>query len=372
MRAAPAAMATKGSKVRVYSSGSSPPAGYGVRRPVGMWVCSGKKSDSKPRLSSSRARTSGRMDKSVGNIVTPISMHPSLKARRARYPRRLRHDGAAMKLPCYRHEDRLTGASCTRCGRPICGDCMIQAPVGHHCPTCVHEGNKGVRQVKQVRWSPMGSRSQLTPVVTALIGLNVVVYLISQFRPSVVVRYGQFPIGIALNHQYERLLTAAFLHANILHIGSNMLALVIVGPALETALGRVRFAGLYLLAALGGSVCSYLFSNPHDLGVGASGAIFGLFGAYFVVARRHHAETTSIVGLIVINLIFSFAVPLIDWRAHIGGLVVGTAVAAGLTLAETRPPAQRRAIEIGVAAATLAVLIVLIQVRTGQLRSTFG
>ena len=170
-----------------------------------------------------------------------------------------------------------------------------------------------------------------------LLALNVVAFVISSARPSVVDRYSELPIAIA-NGQYERLLTAAFLHANFLHILFNMMALLIVGPPIERTIGRVRFTSLYLLAALGGSVCSYLYSNARIEGVGASGAIFGLFGAYFVFARSRHADTGGIVVLIVINLVFSFADPLIDWRAHIGGLVTGTVVAAAFALAERRPP----------------------------------
>jgi membrane associated rhomboid family serine protease len=244
---------------------------------------------------------------------------------------------------------------------------MVEAPVGHHCPACVQEGNRGVRPV---RWSPQGfgHRGRITPVVKTLLAINVVAFLISGFRSSVVDRYSQVPVLIA-HGQYERLLTAAFLHAGILHIAFNMLALVIIGPPLETAIGRLRFTGLYLLAALGGSVCSYLFSNPRIMGVGASGAIFGLFGAYFVIARSRKADTSGIVVLIVINLVFSFADPLIDWRAHIGGLVVGTFMAAGFAFAETRPPSQRRSIELAVVAAVAVLLIGLVALRTGQLRA---
>ncbi len=245
---------------------------------------------------------------------------------------------------------------------------MIQAPVGHHCPHCVHEGNKGVRPV---RWSPAGPRgwSQITPVVKSLIMLNVAVFLVSEARPSLVLRYAQIPRLIA-GGQYERLLTSAFLHAGVTHILFNMLALLIMGPPVEAAIGAPRFASLYLLAALGGSVCSYLFSNPSIESVGASGAIFGVFGAYFVLARSRRADTGGILVLIGVNLAFSFYYGrLIDWRAHVGGLVVGTMVAAGFAFAETRPPGHRRSIEIGVVVAVLALLLALVRLRTGQLQS---
>ena len=130
-----------------------------------------------------------------------------------------------------------------------------------------------------------------------------------------------------------------------------------------------RPLGVYGLAALGGSVLSYLFSNPRVEGVGASGAIFGLFGAFFVIAKIRRTDTGGIFVIIVINLVLSFADPLIDWRAHVGGLVVGTVVAGAFALAETRPPAQRRAIEVGASVAVLVVLIGLIGLRTSQLRA---
>jgi membrane associated rhomboid family serine protease len=272
-----------------------------------------------------------------------------------------------MMQTCYRHPKRTTGASCTRCGRPICPDCMVQAPVGHHCPECVREGNKGVRQV---HWRPsptLGGR-RATPVVRALIIVNAAVFLIARPGSSAWARFAQVPYYVARG-QYERLLTAAFLHAGIAHIVFNMLALYIVGPSLESALGRVRFSVLYLLAALGGSVLSYLFSNPLIYGVGASGAIFGLFGAFFVIARTRKADTSGIVGLIVVNLVYPFVDRTVDWRAHVGGLVIGSVVAAGFALAETRPPSQRRAIEVGVVVAASALLVALIVVRTNQLRA---
>jgi membrane associated rhomboid family serine protease len=242
---------------------------------------------------------------------------------------------------------------------------MIQAPVGHQCPTCVREGNKGVRQV---HWPPsnltLGGR--VTPVVAILIGINVAVFLIGNARPAVSFDYGLLPVEIAKG-QYYRLLTSAFLHAGLVHIAFNMGALAIVGSPLEEAIGRLRFIGLYLVAALGGSVCSYLFIDPRILGVGASGAIFGVFGAFFVIARSRRADSTTIVVLIVANLLIPFLDPNIDWRAHIGGLITGILLAAGFALAETRSPGQRPFIEVCVTLVMVAVLIGLVQVRTSQL-----
>jgi membrane associated rhomboid family serine protease len=268
---------------------------------------------------------------------------------------------------CYRHPDRLTGAHCTRCGRPVCPDCMIEAPVGHQCPTCVQEGNKGVRQVTRGGGTQLGGR--VTTVVKLLIVVNSVVFLLTSRQIDLEIdRYGQLPVKVA-GGQYYRLITAAFLHVSFAHLAFNMVALLLVGSPVEAALGRARFLALYLLSALGGSVCSYLFGNPHVAGVGASGAIFGVFGAFFVLARSRRSDTTGILILIGINLAFSFYDKAIDWHAHVGGLAVGLIVGGLFTLAERRPENQRAALDVLSGLAVLAVLAVLVSVRTGQLRA---
>jgi membrane associated rhomboid family serine protease len=247
---------------------------------------------------------------------------------------------------------------------------MIEAPVGHQCPVCVKEGNKGGRPIN---WRPTAMRpgGQVTLMVKVLIAANVVVFLLTSAQKRLELTYAQRPLNIAGQHEYYRLLTAAFVHDGLFHIVFNMIGLLMLGPPIEAVIGRVRFTTLYLLSALGGSVCSYLFSQPGVYGVGASGAIFGLFGAYFVLARARRSETSWVVVLIVVNLALSFSNKLIDWRAHVGGLVAGAVMAGFFTLAETRPPVQRRAIEILGGVAVLAALIVLVQIRTGQLRHQF-
>jgi len=177
-----------------------------------------------------------------------------------------------------------------------------------------------------------------TPVTLALIVLNVLGYLVQQADPDLTYRYGLLPIAVEAG-QYERLLTAAFLHAGLLHLASNMLALFIVGAPLERVLGSGRFTALYLASALGGSLLSLALSPPSTLGVGASGAVFGLFGALAVLRNRVGADARSIGVLIGINLVISFAVPNISWQAHVGGLVTGAVVAL---LVAGRPPARRR------------------------------
>jgi membrane associated rhomboid family serine protease len=247
---------------------------------------------------------------------------------------------------------------------------MIAAPVGHHCPTCVKQDNKGVRQMN---WRPSGMQlgGGLTSVVKILIAANVVVFLLTSSHVAWQLRYAQIGGEVALHHQYYRLLTATFIHANLFHILGNMLGLLIVGSPVEGAIGRVRFGVLYLLAALGGSALSYTFLAPNVPAVGASGAVFGLFGAYFVLARSRRADTSGILVLLGINLALSFTDRAIDWRAHIGGLAVGTLLALVFISAERRTGAQRRIIEIAGCLLTLAAVIVVVQLRTDHLRHLY-
>ena len=264
---------------------------------------------------------------------------------------------------CYRHPNRLTGARCTRCGRSICPDCMIVAPVGHHCPECVREANQGLRQVRSAVSDPLA--------VKVLIGLNVLFYMGQQSDITITRRFGMVPDEVA-NGQVYRMLTAAFLHASITHILFNMLALWIVGPALENALGKVRFVALYIGAALGGSLCSYFLDNPRVLGVGASGAVFGAFGAYFVVARAHRIDARQVVGLIVVNLLIGFVVPGIDNWAHIGGLIAGGALAYAFIATEPLDAPRRRAAQIAAVALLAGAIVLLTAVRTSQLTTAVG
>ncbi|HYT10825.1 MAG TPA: rhomboid family intramembrane serine protease [Mycobacteriales bacterium] len=184
---------------------------------------------------------------------------------------------------------------------------------------------------------PPPRRRAGNPVTLALIAINVVVYLLQTADPAITYRYGLLPVAVE-SGQYERLLTAAFLHAGFLHLGSNMLALFIVGAPLERAIGSARFSTIYLTSALGGSLLALALAPPTTLGVGASGAVFGVFGALAVLRNRIGADVRSIAVLIGINLVISFAVPGISWQAHVGGLVTGAIVAA--VVAGRRPRAR--------------------------------
>ena len=224
---------------------------------------------------------------------------------------------------CYRHPDRETYINCTRCGEFICADCMVSAPVGFQCVNCVNQ-----TQQPKVRSGFAVSSKQLPIITKSLIGICVAVFLYSLISGGVnnmAFNYGMLPAAINAG-QWWRLLTAAFLHGSTLHILFNMYALYWLGPQLEHLLGRAKFLTLYLLAAIGGNVASYLFSAPNTLSVGASGAIFGLMTATIVIGRELRADVSQLVTLLILNVVIGFMSTAIDWRAHFGGALVGAVV----------------------------------------------
>lgn len=272
---------------------------------------------------------------------------------------------------CYRHPARQSYVQCTRCGRHICGDCMQSAAVGHQCPECVSAGAATVRPV-QGRFG--GKVAGETPVITyTLIAVNLVMFVLQLASGRLESELTLWPPAVA-DGQYYRLVTSAFLHYGIAHILFNMYALYVIGPSLERLLGRVRFGALYGLSALGGSVLVYLLSPLNTATAGASGAVFGLFGAVFVVSRRLNLDVKWVIGLIVLNVVFTFAAPLIgagaiSWQGHLGGLIAGGLVAAGFVYA---PRQQRNLVQAAVAGGLLVLFGVLIVWRTTELLAMFG
>ena len=237
---------------------------------------------------------------------------------------------------CYRHGDRRAGVRCQRCDRAICPECMNQASVGFHCPECVRSSGQRVHTARSIA---AGSN----PTVTiALIAMNVAVYVYSSIGPggsALRSSAGSFeldwaligqatspvvgPIGVAEGEWY-RLVTGGFLHANLMHLGFNMFALWILGRQLEPALGRATFAAVYGASLLAGSL-GVMIADPTALTVGASGAVFGMFGYALIAqyARGINPMDTGLGGIILINLVFTFAVPGISIGGHLGGLVGG-------------------------------------------------
>jgi len=272
---------------------------------------------------------------------------------------------------CYRHPDRATYVRCTRCNRPICPECMRDAAVGHQCAECVQEGAHTVRQPK----TSFGGREYgANPVITyALIAINVVMFVLETVSRGLKSELVLFAPAVADGDLY-RLVTSAFMHYGVTHLLFNMYALWVIGPPLEKSLGRLRFTALYALSALGGSVLVYLLSPLNAATAGASGAVFGLFGAAFVVGKRLNLDTRWVVGLIALNLAFTFVIPLlgganISWQGHIGGLVTGAVVTAAYAYA---PRERRTLIQISATVALLVLFTLLIWWRTSDLLAQFG
>ncbi|MCW3819187.1 rhomboid family intramembrane serine protease [Micromonospora sp. DR5-3] len=295
--------------------------------------------------------------------------------------------GEEATATCYRHPKRETLLSCTRCDRPICPDCMREAPVGHRCPECVRDENRTVRQARTV----FGGRVTARTVVTyVLIALNVLAYLAELVHPAILDQFGSLGTGlvddagqryvddggaydgyqlIGIAHgEWYRLITSAFLHLlptqgilGILHIVFNLYWLWVLGRVIEERLGPVRFLAVYLLSALGGSVLGFLVT-PHQAAVGASGAIYGLAGCYFVLTRRLHHRPIDPNRVIIPFLIWMvFSAGWTSWEGHLGGLLAGGAAAVGLAYA----PAKRRTlVQTAVLVGLTLLLLVLVAAKS--------
>ncbi|MBT3149652.1 rhomboid family intramembrane serine protease [Streptomyces sp. CHD11] len=302
-------------------------------------------------------------------------------------------DSESAVTTCYRHPKVECHVRCMRCERYICPDCMRDAAVGHQCPECVKEGARSMRQARTL----VGGRVSAVPVVTyVLIAVNLLVYLAELLRPEVVDRFAMVGAGLlgpdgehyvwlhpypggftpegVVDGEWYRLLTGAFLHLppaegtfGILHIVMNMAVLWNLGRLVEPMLGRVHYLALYLLSALGGSVLVLLIS-PGDAVVGASGAIFGVGAAYYVVARRvgaPMAQVNRFMAGLLLWLVVSAVVT--SWEGHLGGLLAGGAVAAVFAYV---PRGDRRVL-LQAAACTvlLALLLVAAAVKVSGLTS---
>jgi membrane associated rhomboid family serine protease len=261
---------------------------------------------------------------------------------------------------CYKHPDRQSFIVCQRCGRTVCPECQTQAAVGVHCPECVKEA-----RASQPRTTPRivnaFRRPGNRPIVTyTLIGINVVLYVL-EILP-VIGSYVFSYLAYAPSYGYTTampwtMLTSAFLHSqgSIFHILFNMYALFVFGPQLEHLLGKGRFVALYLISAFAGSV-GVLLLSPGSVVVGASGAIFGMLGAYFIIARKLGGNTAQLLIVIALNLGIGFIIPNVAWQAHLGGLLAGAAIAGVFVM--TRKRSQRQ-LQIGLIAAIALALVVV-------------
>jgi membrane associated rhomboid family serine protease len=237
---------------------------------------------------------------------------------------------------CYRHPSRETGVSCSSCGRPICPDCMTPTPVGMRCPECASQ---------RTRVHTLRSTAVQPRVTFTLIAINVLAFLSTgQFSvangsssDTLFYRGELYGPAIHVQHQYYRLLTAGFLHLNVLHIASNMYVLYVLGIILEPAIGSRRFALIYFVSLLAGSFGA-LVATPHGTTVGASGAVFGIAGAFAVELRARGVNPlTSGIGIfIILNLVLSFTLSGISIGGHIGGLLAGALCAVILQGSDRR------------------------------------
>jgi membrane associated rhomboid family serine protease len=252
-----------------------------------------------------------------------------------------------MAQTCYRHPNRETSVSCSSCGRPICTACMTPTPVGMRCPECAGQRTRVVRGTG-------GGAGRLgdAPATFILIGLNALVFLAQIGSGSggfdgtsgSLVRDFALQGHAVADGEWYRLLSGGFLHAGLLHIGFNMFVLYMLGQLLEPSIGTLRFVVLYFVSLLAGSCGALIATGPLAYTVGASGAIFGIFGASFILARaRGMSALASELGVVIaLNLVLSFAIPGISVGGHLGGLVGGSLCALAMVVVERRLPVERR------------------------------
>jgi membrane associated rhomboid family serine protease len=264
---------------------------------------------------------------------------------------------------CYRHPDRATGLSCSTCGRPICVECSRDTPVGQKCPECA--GPTGRHKVINARQQ----FNRPTPVSQAILIINVGIFVLAYLtgRTELTIRFGQIN-ELILSGEWYRMITAAFLHADPFHIFFNMYALYIFGPQIERQMGGLPFAAMYVSAALAGSA-AYLVSGAPNVAIGASGAIFGLFGAWMgaTYSQRHtpagRALFRRLAMLLGINLALPLFVARIAWEAHVGGLIAGLLIVTAWQRIPGRDPRATAlrtasALAVGAAAVLMALLVV--------------
>lgn len=262
---------------------------------------------------------------------------------------------------CYRHAGREANIRCQRCDRPICPECMRDAAVGFQCPSCVAEGVKSVRQPRTMAGGAVSANAGR--VSFALIAINVAMFLGQLASAGAVTIAGRMDVVGVANGEIWRLLTGEFLHANPIHLALNMFALYLFGPAAEHALGSARFVAAYLTMAVAASTLVYLLNAPPT--VGASGAIFGLFGLVFVLLLKSGQDVRSLLVLLVINGLISLQAN-ISWQAHLGGFLTGVALGAVFAYA---PRASRTLWQSLAFLAIWAVIIVSVVGHTAALTS---
>ncbi|MGA5193712.1 rhomboid family intramembrane serine protease [Streptomyces exfoliatus] len=278
---------------------------------------------------------------------------------------------------CYRHPEAETGIRCTRCDKPICTRCMISASVGFQCPDCVRNGSgtghaADANQPRTLAGGKVASDQHL--VTKILIGINLAVYLAvlvlgDRFVDELVlIGYAFSPalgevVGVA-DGEWYRLLTATVLHQEVWHILFNVLGLWVIGGIVEPELGRIRYATLCLLSGLSGSALAYLVAAPNQPSLGASGVVYGLIGAWVVLARRRRHDMRPVVLFVALSLLMTFTRPGISWEAHVGGLVAGALVTYVLVHA---PRVRRDLVQYGACGLVFLIDLGIVLARSAAL-----
>lgn len=272
---------------------------------------------------------------------------------------------------CHRHPEREAYIGCQRCERLICPECMREASVGFQCPDCLAAGRKAIRQPRTVGGGVI-PRSD-GPATKVLIGLNVAIYVLTgplalgwltvqgAMIAETALYDGTLVEGV-VGGEYWRLLTSAFLHASLFHLLFNVLALYLFGTYAENLLGSVRFVAFYLVAAVFSGAVVYLLTDPFTPTVGASGAVFALFGLALVTLLKAGQDVRTLVVLLALNVVLSLRDG-ISWQGHLGGFIAGVVVGAAIALA----PQGRggRALVLSTSALVVAtVAIVLVRTLT--------
>jgi membrane associated rhomboid family serine protease len=251
---------------------------------------------------------------------------------------------------CWWHPNRPTGLSCSRCGRPACPDCLREAPVGFQCTDCVQAGSQQQRrQQRGYQEAGFGQRtvfgarlSQSVLVTQVILAVNVLVFLFTAFQArsltdndfSNAFQYGELYGSATLGGgEWWRVLTSGFLHFGPIHVAVNMFSLWMMGRSLEQVTGRGRYLALYFISMLGASAAVLLFDDPQKSTAGASGALFGLMGAYAVIVLKLRLNPTGLLITLALNAFITFGIPGISIYAHVGGLVTGALVAVALLYA---------------------------------------
>lgn len=270
---------------------------------------------------------------------------------------------------CVRHPNRLTGLSCTRCGRPACHECLREASVGYQCVDCVRESKRTARRATTVAGAELNTRPLIVPL---LIVVNVAIFAFTVYQAQSLNRNAAAPLffdwallpSFIAGGEWWRLFTSGFLHYGPIHLLVNMFALWIIGRDMELVLGRLRFSVVYLLSLLGGAIAVFLFGDLDAPVAGASGAVFGLMGGIAVAVLRLKLDVRQALVLIGVNIAISFIIPNISLLGHLGGLVVGALATLGMVYP---PPAKRTTIQLGTVLGLSVVLVALYIYRDLQL-----